>query len=199
MCKLLYALSLVSGSWMMLLGQPLHLWQIQGDGNESPLLGQQVSTTENAVTAVGNDFFVIESLLGEGDNDPSTSDGLIVFTQTRPNLSVGDVVIVSGTVREIEGMTNISGLDLRFERVGTQAQLPPAVHLDEHFPGKMLEDVPDLETVEGMRVSCQARVIAPTTGRDEIAGLTTASERPFREAGIKAPGIPGLPVWDGNP
>jgi endonuclease/exonuclease/phosphatase family metal-dependent hydrolase len=197
--KLLFTILLTTGLVSLLQAQSYPLWQIQGNNNQSPFLGQRLTTTPSGVTAVGNDFFILETLAGESDNDPSTSDGLIVYTSSRPDLSPGDIVVVSGTVREIEGMTNISGFDLSFERVGSGATLPPPVLLDDRFPSKELEDVPDLETVEGMRVSCSARVIAPTTGRDEIAGLTTADERPLREAGIEAPGIAGLPVWDGNP
>ncbi len=73
--------------------------QIQGSGAASPNVNQ-IHTTEGVVTAkVGSGFFIQDAV---GDGDPSTSDGVFVFT-TAANVgtvNVGDLVRVSATVSE---------------------------------------------------------------------------------------------------
>ncbi|UTY55772.1 ExeM/NucH family extracellular endonuclease [Massilia sp. erpn] len=72
--------------------------QIQGSGATSPDNGT-VQTTEGVLTLkVGGGFFLQDAA---GDGDPSTSDGLFVYTgATASNAQPGDLVRVTGTVFE---------------------------------------------------------------------------------------------------
>ncbi|MES2116859.1 MAG: ExeM/NucH family extracellular endonuclease [Pseudomonadota bacterium] len=72
--------------------------QIQGPGATSPYAGT-VQTTEGVVTLkVGTGFFIQDE---QGDGDPSTSDGIFVYTGSTSNSArPGDLVRVTGTVYE---------------------------------------------------------------------------------------------------
>jgi predicted extracellular nuclease len=73
--------------------------EIQGAGATSPHQG--VQTTEGVITAkVGTGFFMQDER-SNGDNDPTTSDAIFVYTGTTPvNAAVGDLVRVTATVTE---------------------------------------------------------------------------------------------------
>ena len=75
------------------------IYKIQGSGAQSPLVGQVVITS-GVVTKVTNNGFFIQDLTGDGD--PSTSDGVFVFTSTAPPATavVGNLVQVTATVSE---------------------------------------------------------------------------------------------------
>jgi predicted extracellular nuclease len=72
--------------------------QIQGSGAASPD-ANTVQTAEGVVTLkVGTGFFIQDP---NGDGDPTTSDGIFVYTAAAPaNVQVGQVVRVTGTVSE---------------------------------------------------------------------------------------------------
>lgn len=178
--------------------QVYEIWEIQGSGNSSPLLGEMITTENNVVTAVGEDFFFIQTPTERSDNDANTSDGLFIYTGNAPGLSVGQLVDVSGIIREFEDLTEISGSELSYEATGNTASVPAPRVLTENFPGGVAAPVRDLEQVESMLVTFEAAVVGPALGSD-ITALSTAAQRPFREAGIAYPGQNGLPVWDGNP
>lgn len=179
--------------------QDLEIWEIQGTGNESPYLGQLVSTRSNVVTAVGESFFVMQTPTDRTDSDPLTSNGLFVYTDEMPNLRPGQVVNVSGVVREFAGLTELAGFELRYQATGETLPLPDPVNFTSTFPSTQYRLVHDLERVENMRVTFEAQVVGPTTSSASIAALRVGDERPFREPGIKAPGQTGVPEWDGNP
>lgn len=184
---------------LILQAQPqLEIWEIQGSDNISPVLGQLVQTNDNVVTAVGEDFFFIQTPTERTDNDPLTSDGLFIYTGFTPNLNEGQLVNVEGIVREFEGLTEISGFELSFSASGGSAPIPAPVELTTTFPGTEASLVRDLERVENMMIVFDAAVVGPALGND-ITALSTAAERPMREAGIRFPGLDDLPVWDGNP
>lgn len=72
--------------------------QIQGAGAASPY-ANSVQTTEGVVTLkVGTGFFIQDAA---GDGDPSTSDGIFVYTgATATTVQPGELVRVTGTVFE---------------------------------------------------------------------------------------------------
>ncbi len=72
--------------------------QIQGSGAASPY-ANSVQTTEGVVTLkVGTGFFIQDAA---GDGDPSTSDGIFVYTgNTGTTVQPGELVRVTGTVFE---------------------------------------------------------------------------------------------------
>ncbi|MDX3639184.1 endonuclease/exonuclease/phosphatase family protein [Streptomyces sp. MB09-02B] len=79
----------------------LRIHDIQGTTRTSPLAGQQVTGVEGIVTGVrtyGSRGFWIQDT--RADSNPATSEGVFVFTSSRPTVSVGDAVTVAGTVSE---------------------------------------------------------------------------------------------------
>ncbi len=73
------------------------IYQIQGAGSVSPFAGRTV-ITQGVVTRVTNNGFYVQD--PQGDGDPATSDGILVFTSTTPTVAAGNLVRVSGTVSE---------------------------------------------------------------------------------------------------
>jgi predicted extracellular nuclease len=78
--------------------EPVEIWEIQGTGHISPLAGEQVFGVEGVVTAVSGNGFWMED--PTPDDDPHTSDGILVFRGSGAKPAVGDLVEVSGPVVE---------------------------------------------------------------------------------------------------
>jgi predicted extracellular nuclease len=181
----------------------VEIWQIQGAGLASPLVGQTVTTLGNVVTGLAADGFLMQTPDARADADPVTSNGLFVFTSTAPTVVSGDVVDVSGQVQEFFESTQISATSV--VRRASGAALPTAVALTATNPSP----VPPLastafERYENMRVSVAAGTVSGPNQRfasDILAEvhIVTRAGRAFRETGILFPGLAGLPVWDGNP
>jgi predicted extracellular nuclease len=77
---------------------PTRIRDVQGAGHRSPLNGRHVAGVAGTVTAVtGNGFWMQDP---SPDRDAATSEGVFVFTRTRPAAAVGDAVKVDGTVSE---------------------------------------------------------------------------------------------------
>lgn len=176
----------------------LTISEIQGTGTASPWLNEVVETAGNIVTARGFDRFFIQSPASLEDGDPFSSEGLMVLTGSLPNVAVGDLVRVEGRVLEEASTTAVGGTFLEVEITGTDALLPSPVWLDAGFPGTGPGSPPGLERVEGMRIAFDGAFCGPTNPLG-LSPLTANGQRPRREPGIRWPGRPGLPVWDGNP
>lgn len=73
---------------------------IQGAGATSAYVGQVVRTS-GVVTRLTNNGFYLQAL--QGDGQEATSDGLYVFTNTAPTVSVGQLIQLTGTVAEFAG------------------------------------------------------------------------------------------------
>ncbi|NJL87647.1 MAG: endonuclease [Leptolyngbyaceae cyanobacterium SM1_1_3] len=73
------------------------IYQIQGAGQVSTFVGERVLTS-GIVTAVDSNGFYVQDPTGDGDE--ATSDGLFVFTGSRPTVTAGDALQVEGTVSE---------------------------------------------------------------------------------------------------
>lgn len=81
--------------------ESIRIHDIQGTTRTSPLTGQQVAGVQGVVTGVrtyGSRGFWIQD--PKADTNPATSEGVFVFTSSRPTVSVGDAVTVAGTVGE---------------------------------------------------------------------------------------------------
>jgi predicted extracellular nuclease len=71
---------------------------IQGRGHVSPLRWELVIDVPGVVTAVsGNGFWMQDPV---SDDDPATSEGILVFTGSRPQVRPGNAVLVQGLVEE---------------------------------------------------------------------------------------------------
>lgn len=120
-------------------------YEIQGDGAQSPLLGDRVAV-EGVVTAgfLGeNEFdgFYVQDV--DGDADPSTSDGLFVYDPDA-DVAAGDAVRVVGTVDEYFGLTQVDEVGAISE-CGSDTVEPTEVSLPLDDGGR--------ESYEGMLVT----------------------------------------------
>ena len=89
---------------------PLKIYDIQGEGHRSALIGQTVSTA-GIVTAVAFNGFYLQD--AEGDGNDNTSDGIFVFTGDTPDFAVGDELALTGEVAEfIPGGTDTGNLSI---------------------------------------------------------------------------------------
>ena len=121
----------------------VRICQIQGTGAASPLEGEEVRT-EGVVTLTlfGDgqlDGFFIQDTLGDGD--AATSDGLFVYG--RENVQAGDYVVLTGTVAEYNGKTELTSVrDLEVLKQGVGIPYVPV-----SFPDGLADNY---EAYEGM-------------------------------------------------
>ncbi len=200
---------------------PIHT--IQGSGNASPLVATSVTTTGIVTARVSNGFFMQEPD-ATVDADPSTSEGIFIFTSAAPpaTAAVGNSVQVVGTVFEFvpnadpvqPPLTQLTSPTVTLLTAGNP--LPAPFVLTTSFPSTS-GDIQQMERLEAMRVSIPSlTVVAPTLGAviepsstatssGVFQGVVTGVARPFRETGIEAPevpptgSIPPIPRFDGNP
>jgi predicted extracellular nuclease len=143
---------------------PVRIHDIQGATHRSPLVGREVKRVEGVVTALGEQGFWFEDPLP--DADPATSEGLFVFTSSRPTVEVGERVLASGRVTEFRPacsscasttsaydnltLTQLGRLSelLVLERfvalpepvlIGSGGRLPPLSRVDEGMPAGDVE------------------------------------------------------------
>jgi predicted extracellular nuclease len=76
----------------------IRIRDIQGASHVSPLVGQTVSGVPGIVTALRSNGFYLQD--PNPDNSDATSEGIFVFTSSAPTVTIGDSVLVSGTVSE---------------------------------------------------------------------------------------------------
>ena len=77
---------------------PVRIHEIQGAAHISPLNGQRVNNVPGVVTALRSNGFYLQD--PNPDNNDATSEGIFVFTSSAPTVSVGNSILVSGTVSE---------------------------------------------------------------------------------------------------
>jgi predicted extracellular nuclease len=122
-------------------------YEVQGSGDSSPLEGQTVSVRGVVV----GDFQTRNELSGfflqdpSGDGIAATSDGLFVFHRNT-DVSVGDLVEVTGEVVEFHGLTELSNVS----EVAIKGSHEPLAPLSVTLP---LADPSDWERYEGMLVT----------------------------------------------
>ena len=144
-------------------GDTVPIWAIQGDGYRSAYVFDQL-TTEGIVTGVFPElggFFIQENV---SDVDPLTSSGLFINTGTiEVGLFSGDVVQVSGIVRELSGQTALQVSDPTEIIIQSNGNsLPQTVELDP--PDTTAQAQNYYEALEGMlvQVSGPAVAVSPT-------------------------------------
>jgi predicted extracellular nuclease len=163
---------------------PTHkISQVQGSGATSPLVNTSVTvrgvvTADRTGSARLSGFFVEEEQT-DRDSDPATSEGVFVRTGLPSGTVEGDVVQVSGGVREFTGsgssQTQISS-GVTVTRCDT-GELPPAAELT--FP---VTAVGDLERYEGMRVTMpQSLVISEYFNFDRFNEVVVGLPMPDRD------------------
>ncbi len=174
------------------------IFEIQGSGLVSSFAGQAVGTQDNVVTAVFSDGFFIQTPDSRADADPETSNGIFVFTGAAPVVGVGDLVDVEGTVAEFFNMTEITAPQTTVKASGLP--LPASFTFDSLTPSpNQPQPATEMERFEGMLVRVVDGIVSSPTNQFGEASVVAQPRRAFREPGILFPGLPGLPVWDGNP
>ena len=174
------------------------IWEIQGNGMASTHAGSTRRTT-GVVTAVfpsGGGFFI--QAPNGGDGNPETSDGLFVFTGAAPAVAVGDEVDVTGGVVEFFQMTELNATQITVKNSGLA--VPAPVTFNAATPSSnQPQPATEMERFEGMLVQVIDGTVSSPTNQFGEASVVATDHRAFREPGIAFPGLPGLPVWDGNP
>lgn len=180
------------------------IFSIQGSGPSAAITGNV--TTEGVVVG---DFEGTSGLQGfylqdvAGDDIAATSDGIFVFTGSANNVSVGDLVRVTGFARERFSQTAINGTNSNNSAVpaanivacGTTA-LPAAATVTMPF-----ESATYLERFEGMLVNfSQTLTIAEYFNYERFGELVLAyadgiaelggEDRLFTPTGVVEPGAP---------
>jgi len=182
-------------SWRFMTASPppptVAIHTIQGSSHTSPFVGVQVTTTGIVTAERTNSFYMQDP---DPDADPSTSEGLLVFTSSAPTVDVGDSVRVSGLVTEFRPggsstanltTTEITGPAITILPpapggntipaatvlgIGGRA-LPTAVIDDDSFAAFDLanDGIDFFETLEGMRVQVNNPVVVgPRNSNGEV-------------------------------
>lgn len=150
-------------------GEGVPIWAIQGSGERSPYVKAQLTTT-GVVTGIFPElggFWIQET---QTDSDPSTSPGLFISTgPDLPEISRGDLVSVTGRVREYFQETELEVTSpAKIEIQGTES-IPEALVLDPPFDNNA--SMVYFESLEGCLVSVPdpAVVVGPSTRYGEYA------------------------------
>lgn len=122
---------------------------IQGNGAASPI----VDSTVTVRAVVVGDFqgedelkgFFLQEEDADTDADPATSEGVFVY-HTATDVSVGDVVEVTATVKEYYDLTELASAEVTLLDSGVTLPTPAAVALP-------FASADTLERYEGMRVA----------------------------------------------
>ena len=177
-----------------------HIRDIQGAGHVSPLNGMNVAFVPGVVTALRTNGFYMEDWAP--DANPATSEGIFVFTVSAPTVSVGQTVLVTGTVTEFRPGGDVNSLTVTeispvtgIFLAPTQETLPPPVVIG--IGGRVppaqtiytgtgnvetsgtfdpaVDGVDFYESLEGMRVRINgAAVVGPTNAFGETWVLADA-------------------------
>ncbi|GAB1820115.1 hypothetical protein HerbRD11066_32790 [Herbidospora sp. RD11066] len=167
---------------------------IQGTGAASPCSGQTVTVT-GVVTGIddeiGADYdraypedrgIFIQSLPADDDGDPATSEGVFVgYVDTASSFRPGDVVRVTGQVKEKFGLTEIAeSIGQEPTKTGTAA-VPAPVVIDQVKAQAQTADKAYYESLENMLVKLPVATansggtnkfgelfVTPGTNRDRI-------------------------------
>ena len=179
-------------SWSFMTASPppptVAIHSIQGSLHNSPFAGMPVTTTGIVTAKRTNSFYMQDP---DPDADPSTSEGLLVFTSSAPTVNVGDSVRVSGLVSEFRPggtatanltTTEIAGPTTTVLSTGNPLPaatvlgiggraLPTAVIDDDSFAAfdPANDGIDFFETVEGMRVQVNSPVVVgPRNSNGEV-------------------------------
>jgi len=177
------------------------IYDVQGAGATSPLNGQDV-TVEGVVTGDFQDgdadtgrnlggFYV----QGVPDADFATSDGVFVFEGTDPviDVSVGDLVRITGTVGEYFGETQIGASAVAIVGAGSIQAVPvnlPAAATTTNSDGQLIAD---LERYEGMLIALpQTLTVSQLRNLDRFGEvLLSEGGRQYTYTNLNVPDVAG--------
>ncbi|MCP4361118.1 MAG: ExeM/NucH family extracellular endonuclease, partial [Chloroflexi bacterium] len=132
------------------IGDRLHIYHVQGDDFVSPIVGADVTIDGVVVadfqdTTTGMAGFFFQDAAGDGN--PATSDGIFVYDDGfGVDVTVGDLVTVTGTVAEFNAQTEINNVTAVTPTTTGATITPTVIVLPETVNG-------ELEQYEGMAVT----------------------------------------------
>jgi uncharacterized repeat protein (TIGR01451 family) len=200
----------------------VEIFEVQGNGMTSPLVGQSVTIHDSVVTAVFNGGFFLQTPDARGDEPTAlTSNGIRVITSGLPTyadstaVAVGDRATVQGTVLEQQGETRLQMSSATRNATGQLLPVPVEFSLQSGRPRAVFsnlfcfENLSNFECFEGMRVSLpDAMVVAGNVLGTSDYGPVYVSPyglRSLREKGVRMDDVlvQGLNeqagIWDSNP
>jgi len=125
------------------------IWEVQGSGSSSPIAGTGGVIIEGVVVGdfqAGDELggFFLQEEDFDADADPQTSDGIFVFDNGfGPDVEMGVVVRVQGTVVEFFGQTQLNNIINMADCIITETASAAAITLPQSA-------VDDWERTEGM-------------------------------------------------
>ncbi|PWW29388.1 hypothetical protein DFO73_10418 [Cytobacillus oceanisediminis] len=162
--------------------EDVRIHDIQGAGHYSVYDGFNVTDVEGIITKVvdNNNFYMQDQ---ESDNDPKTSEGILVY-KSKHGLTAGDVVSVNGQVKEwvLDGYSEKKETDLPVTEISANSvsktgtgELPAPVIIDkDNLPTVVIDNdsffefdpaedgIDFYESLEGMLVQINnPKVVAP--------------------------------------
>ena len=112
---------------------------IQGEGHQSPYDNKKVNNIEGIVTYKyklnGANYLHIQTPDSKNDDNPNTSEGLIVYMGNQDyNTKVGDAIKVTGTVDEyhIDGYSDKSKTDLPVTQINARDDKGGNISIESH-------------------------------------------------------------------
>ncbi|WP_334030401.1 ExeM/NucH family extracellular endonuclease [Alteromonas sp. P256] len=157
---------------------------IQGSGSESPISGQDV-LVKAVVTSVLPELngFVVQQLAADEDGNPETSEGIYVQNTNFAVPSVGELVLVNGSVSERFGRTQLS---LLAETTSCEEEVAAITPTSLSLP---VESLTELESLEGMLVNFSAPLtVSDNFGLGRFGRVTLSNGRIFNPNNIFEPG-----------
>ncbi|HEY9301245.1 MAG TPA: hypothetical protein VIQ31_33760, partial [Phormidium sp.] len=191
------------------------IYEIQGASQTSPLVNNLVTTT-GIVTAVDSNGFYLQD--ASGDNNEATSDGIFIFTRSRPTVSVGDELQVEGRVTEfMPGGANTGNLSITqiinpvINQLSTGNSLPNSVIIgvDRIPPTENIDDdnlssydptqdgIDFYESLEGMRVTVKDALAVSAT--NEFGEIFTVANNGVNATGLSDRNTINISPDDFNP
>jgi len=193
------------------------IYDIQGAGHVSALVGDSV-TTAGIVTAVDSNGFYLQDPTGDGD--AATSDALFVFTGSTPLVSVGDAIEVEGTVSEFTpggastrnlSTTQISGSPVitllssgnalpTAEIIGQGGRIPVSATIDDDSFTSFdptTDGIDFFEALEGMLVT--AKDLMAVSGTNRFGEIFAVVDQGADATGLSARGTLNIAPDDFNP
>jgi predicted extracellular nuclease len=177
------------------------IYDIQGDGNVTPFLNQTVSTEGVVIGAYEGPSPALRGLYIQdpvGDDDPTTSDGIFVFTANDVSgAAVGDLIRVGGRATEFQDQTQIDFVgslvfcDSDLAVNPTDVTLPfPApvggVHYLERFEGMLVNLPQTLYVTEHFQLGRFGQVVM------------SSGDRLFQPTNVVLPGAPAAAMQTAN-
>ncbi len=162
---------------------------VQGDGDVSPLVGATLTVEAIVIgdfpggNGEGLRGFYVQEEADDSDRDSTTSEGLFVFSPAE--VSLGDLVSVTGEVSEFGEQTQISATSVTV--VSSGFPLPEAISFS------LPRSAAYLESLEGMRVAPTGLVVTDNFNLARFGEVSvTSDERLIQFTECNEPSVAGL-------